>query len=229
MDADFLLHAAHSPLGAILGVLTAIALVIFLACVWNRELSAIVLLHLQYMRQILLYPLVLIYRLYWHRDRLFISIPLGTQIETSYYVREEPNAFFSVDEIGTLVFAIPGVIWVRYRRDHGDVIRSHLLLNTLVSVAQVPTPLQTIHSGLSLTSNPATERSSLDLLARTSLNIIPQLSLPEVAHLAPSRPTTHTALTLYEDTNTYDFNSPPTPPPSLASVVSMGSSIEQYY
>ncbi|KAG8709161.1 hypothetical protein FRC12_004318 [Ceratobasidium sp. 428] len=245
MDADYLLHARRSPLGAILGVLTALALVIFLAYLWCREPRIPVLPHLQRIWRALLYPVVLLYRLYWNRDRLFISIPLGTQIETSYYVREEPNSFFSVDEIGILVFSLPGVIWVRYRREHGDELQFHLLLNTLVSVAQTPTPLQTIRSSSHLTSNRAAERLSLDLLARTSLNIIPQSSLPELVHPTPLHAAVRIALlpgftpslnapissatsrAPHENISGYDFVLAPTPPPSPQSVVSTIGSLEQ--
>ncbi|KAG8795756.1 hypothetical protein FRC12_010197 [Ceratobasidium sp. 428] len=242
MDADYLLRTTHFPLAPILGVISALAVMaIFLAFIWDFEPSISIQVLLQHFRRALLYPAVLVYRLYFYRDRLFISIPLGTQIETSYYVEEDPNQFFSVDQIGTLVFALPGIIWVRYSEENRDEIRSHLLLNTMVSLAQTPTPLQTIRSNVHPILNRAARSLSLDLHARTSLNIIPQSSLPELAYPTPLRTAIHIALSSglvsppsvrphnrgigEENIDSYGRSLAPTPPPSPQSVANSAESV----
>jgi hypothetical protein len=176
--------SAYLSLPAMLLVLIALTLVILVHDLLNHDEPGLAPSLPQYTRRMVNHLTLVAHRLYWRRDRLLISIPRGALVHTSYYIEEAPGIFVSNDQTGTLVLALPGVIWVRYTESGYSRIVMHGLLSTQVSIAHSPLPWETIYS--SIHQNTFSEmRSSQDTFAHTSLNITPPNSPSNVIWEVP--------------------------------------------
>ncbi|KAG8741733.1 hypothetical protein FRC12_015569 [Ceratobasidium sp. 428] len=236
MGANSLLLHIYLPLEVVLKVLLALALIILVVDYLRYHEPSHPFHNLwQQLRYTLRHPIRLAYRLYWNRDRLLISVPLGSRVNTFAYRELAPGIYHADERTGTLMFALPGVIWVRYLdADSGSWVAMHGLLNTIVSAANPPTPQEAVYS-THRSALPSEGSWSSNGFARTSLNLIsPVSSPPPIDHTPIDILGQHTLLPnsvpehinsylsyplqgVYEDLNTHHFGSAPTPPPSLQS------------